>query len=771
MTVPAAGRVADAAPAAAARPAVTLPVERADTAPRESRLMVGGYIGLLTLVAVVTVGWLAVGAVVAVAAYRPEVAAAFTEAAQGGSAWARGVQAAIPRSEPFDQLVPDFAFSLLNLVIAVLLLWLGHRAWFIRLLAIAMIGSAGAFNLQAHAAAVAVQIATGLSMGTLHQILLHGVAGAAYILAMLVFPSSLWRLQPDSGLTRRLLLFAGLGALLVAGFATALLPHTTSCVLLFGFGVPLIGLAVLPRRIRRGPTAGQRTQARLLFSVLAAAFATTVVLGVITLLLVVLDWPGLTVHDPTAGGEHGEPTGLLFWFARLAAAAIAGAVLVASRRTRLWTAERLFSRGLATALLVTLLGGGYVVARAVTMVLLVNWPVAPVAATALPTALVALAALPLYVRVERLVDRLLYGTRPTPYSVLAEVAALSRATSTDAPDLTRMAEAVARGLGATSCSLTVFRAGLRDRTYRWSDTGSPPAAEDLVAVPIRHGEEQIGRIAVDRAAVAGLHAERAHLLADIADSLGVVLQASRFGIELERQLRAAVAHAEEIAVSRRQAVAEMDAERRRIERDLHDGAQHHLVSLSLTLGLVELQVATGDRDQARRQLDQVEEQLGTAEAVLAETATGVSSTALSTHGLYAALTADLAGGPAPVAVDTDDAVAGRRFPAEIEAAVYFCCLEAVNNARKHAPGAPIALRLAETDGRLTFTVRDDGPGFAQDRDPRAAGRGLRNVMTRISAVGGTIAVRSAPGAGTSMEGSVPVPAAPAPAAAGPPATP
>ena len=222
--------------------------------------------------------------------------------------------------------------------------------------------------------------------------------------------------------------------------------------------------------------------------------------------------------------------------------------------------------------------------------------------------------------------------------------------SATAPDLSRVAEAVARGLGSGVCRLTVRRPGLRDRTYTWTDRAPGFGSDDLVEVPVRHGAEQVGVLAVDRQAVSGLHAQRSQLLADIADGLGVVLEASRSGIELERQLRAALAHAEEIAVSRRRTVAEMDGERRRIERDLHDGAQHHLVSLQLTLGLVEHQVATGDLDQAREWLAKLAGQLADAEAVLAATADGVSSLVLAEQGLVAALRAELGAAHPPVGV-------------------------------------------------------------------------------------------------------------------------
>ena len=564
-------------------------------------------VGALFLVSTaVSVGWLLLGAVAAAAQYWPAVGRSVAAADAAGSTWARAIAAAAPASEPLSQAVLDYGFSVLNLVLAVVLLGAGvrrpgMRTWPIRLLAVALVGSAGAFNLQAHAAARAIETATGLVVTELHQVVLHSIACAAYILALLLFPSPSWDGLPGARPARGALAVVGTVTFLLVGLGTALLPHTTSCVLFFGFLVPAVGLVVLPRRVRRGPGPEARTQARLLFSTLVGGFAVAMVLGIVTVLLDVLgETPALTLVDPTAHGAPDAPIALLFWFSRLASAAIAVVVLVATRHDRLWTAERWFSRGLAVLLVMSVGGGGFVVLRAIAVGVL-----GTTGATVAATALIALGLGPLYVRAERVVDRLLYGTRPAPYRVLADITALTRSTlpstgaSATAPDLARVAEAVARGLGAGLCRLTVRRPGLRDRTYEWTDRVAGFGTADLVEVPVRHGAEQVGVLAVDRQAVSGLHAQRSHLLTDIADGLGVVLEASRSGIELERQLRAALAHAEEIAVSRRRTVAEMDGERRRIERDLHDGAQHHLVSLRLTLGLVEHQVATGDLDQAR----------------------------------------------------------------------------------------------------------------------------------------------------------------------------
>jgi signal transduction histidine kinase len=265
-------------------------------------------------------------------------------------------------------------------------------------------------------------------------------------------------------------------------------------------------------------------------------------------------------------------------------------------------------------------------------------------------------------------------------------------------------------------------------------------------------------VAIDRAAVAGADDQRQELLEAIASSLGVVLEAARVSIDLERQLRAALAHAAEIADARRRAVAEADSERRRLERDLHDGVQHHLVSLSMALGLAEFEVGAGRPGEARTRLHQVLGQLETAEAVLARTATGLSAPALGEGGVVAALCAEFEGDP-HIRVDSTG-VTDQRFSPEVEAAVYFCCLEAVNNARKHASGAPVLVRLSTEQERLCLTVRDEGPGWEARAGSGAHGRGLRNMASRIAAVRGGLEVRTSPGQGTSVEGWVPL-AAPA----------
>ncbi|MFI1991597.1 sensor histidine kinase [Actinoplanes sp. NPDC020271] len=386
---------------------------------------------------------------------------------------------------------------------------------------------------------------------------------------------------------------------------------------------------------------------------------------------------------------------------------------------------------LLTVVPVAILGGGL-------FLLLHTMIAAPFAAVA-----VAILVNPASVRAERYAERLLHGRRPSPYTVLAGLGTLT------GTDLAQVPETLGRALGARLCRLTVHRPGLPDRTYAWP---GPASADAVLTLPIVRGGEQLGSITVDRASAAdATDGHRRRLVQDVADGLAAVLAAHRLGIDLERQLRAVRAHAAGIAGSRRRLVAEMDAERRRIERDLHDGAQHHLVSLRLALGLAEHQAGIGRLDDAVTALDRIAARIDDAEAILARTVSGMTSPVLAQRGLVAALRAELGAGVPVEVTGMDD---GRRFPAEPESAVWFCCLEAVGNARKHAPGASIRVTLACTGARLTFGIHDDGPGWDTTAGTGSPGRGMRNVMARVTAAGGLVTVRSAPGEGTRVDGWV-----------------
>jgi signal transduction histidine kinase len=203
----------------------------------------------------------------------------------------------------------------------------------------------------------------------------------------------------------------------------------------------------------------------------------------------------------------------------------------------------------------------------------------------------------------------------------------------------------------------------------------------------------------------------------------------------------------ELATSRARLVEASDEARRRIERDLHDGAQQRLVVAALELSMLDRKLDR-DPEAARAMLGRAREQLATGLSELRDLARGIHPTVLTERGLEAALT-DLAG-RAPVPVELSVAVPGRLDPT-IEAAAYFLVSEALTNVAKYARAETVRVDVAVTDGALEVTVADDGAGGA---DP-AKGSGLRGLVDRVTAVGGRLDVSSPPGQGTRLFGHLP----------------
>jgi signal transduction histidine kinase len=198
-------------------------------------------------------------------------------------------------------------------------------------------------------------------------------------------------------------------------------------------------------------------------------------------------------------------------------------------------------------------------------------------------------------------------------------------------------------------------------------------------------------------------------------------------------------------------VVAADAERRRIECDLHDGAQQRLVALAVKLRLARRMV-DGDLDQARGMLDELRDEVKDAVEELRSLAHGIYPPLLLDQGLAAALGSAAQRATIPTRVEAGPI---GRYPGDVEAAAYFCCLEALQNAMKHAgPEATAVIRAWEEDGALRFEVADDGAGF--DPAARAGGVGFVNMADRLGAIGGSLRVESTPGGGTRVLGVLPI---------------
>ncbi|WP_083420105.1 GAF domain-containing sensor histidine kinase [Pseudofrankia sp. BMG5.36] len=273
----------------------------------------------------------------------------------------------------------------------------------------------------------------------------------------------------------------------------------------------------------------------------------------------------------------------------------------------------------------------------------------------------------------------------------------------------------------------------------------------LRVVPARASGALLGLLVVERWVDDPRFSEAEdRLLAELGTRLGAVLHNRQLDANLREALVDLRRANDELRVSRARLVAAADAERRRIERDLHDGAQQQLVSLAIGLRLVR-DLVTEDTEAAEELIGEMAEQVTAAISEVRNLAQGIYPPLLRSSGLTEALRAAASRSPLGVRLVTDGV--GRHGP-DVEAAVYFCCLEALQNAAKHAPGSQVEIALTEREDALAFSVADDGPGFDPRRRP--AGQGLTNMRDRIGAIGGSLVIGSAPGEGVRLGAVVPL---------------
>ncbi len=288
------------------------------------------------------------------------------------------------------------------------------------------------------------------------------------------------------------------------------------------------------------------------------------------------------------------------------------------------------------------------------------------------------------------------------------------------------------------------------------DTAAPqthdrPGGEDLRVVPLAHLGTLLGLLVV-RCPVErdGFDEDTEALLVDLARQLGLALH----NVGLDSALQASLTELEqrnaELQASRLRIVTASDESRRAIERNLHDGAQQHLVALAIKLG-VAAELVDDNPEALRGLLTDLRSDVSATIDELRGLAHGIYPPLLRERGLGEALRA--AAMRSPLTCRVNDALPGR-LAAEVEAAAYFCCLEALQNAAKHAGAdAVLEVRLRCEDGELCFEASDDGLGFESGS---VAGHGFQNMTDRLGALGGSLEVVSALGAGTCVRGRIPI---------------
>lgn len=269
--------------------------------------------------------------------------------------------------------------------------------------------------------------------------------------------------------------------------------------------------------------------------------------------------------------------------------------------------------------------------------------------------------------------------------------------------------------------------------------------------PVSVSGRLLGVIVIERSRRGdALAADADVTLEELAREVGAGLNKQRLDAALRESLEQLRQQADELQASRGRIVAAADAERRRIERDLHDGAQQYLVAIAVKARLIQRLAHTDPAGGLALTQDLVHD-VESALDELRTLAQGIYPPLLSSAGLVEALAA--ACRRVPLLVHLEAEHMGRYQP-ELEAVVYYCCLEALQNASKHAgDGTSATVRLWEEGGALCFEVDDDGAGF--DIENKTSGTGLTNMSDRLGAVGGTLLVESSPGVGTRVHGTVP----------------
>ena len=367
--------------------------------------------------------------------------------------------------------------------------------------------------------------------------------------------------------------------------------------------------------------------------------------------------------------------------------------------------------------------------------------------SAIAAAIIALAFQPARRWAQRLANRFVYGRRSTPYEVLSQLSSrFANAYSLD-DALPRLAHLSADAVGAERATVWLRADGTLRPTASWPTDGAiaplPMQGQGLpsfgpreTGFAVRHQGDLLGAVSVVMPANEPLGPAQRKLLEDVAAQTGLVLR----NVGLLEDLRA----------SRRRLVAAQDEERRRLERNIHDGAQQQLVALSVQLRLVE-QLVDRDATKAHEMLQQLQRTTSDALEDLRDLARGIYPPLLADQGLPAALEAQARKSGLPITLAPDGVV---RYDQDVEAAVYFCVLEALQNVAKYARATAITVALHDADRRLLFEVNDDGVGF--DLAHAMGGMGLRSMSDRVEAVGGSLEVTSTPGRGTTVVGTIPL---------------
>ena len=455
----------------------------------------------------------------------------------------------------------------------------------------------------------------------------------------------------------------------------------------------------------------------------------------------------------------GSVEGDLEWVWAVAFSLIPVGAAVAVLKYRLYDIDIVISRGLVGAALAAFITGVYVAIVVGVGSLFGRGDDADPVLSVVAVSVVAVAFQPIRRFLRRRVDRLVFGARATPYEVLAGFA---RATTTTGPagdPLPEVAQLLAAGTGAARVTIWLRVNDELRPAATWpadaepaepgepADSGGPGDALEARAdhrTEVFHGGELLGAISISKGRGDAVTPADDQLLSDVAAGLGLVLRNRRLVAELADRVDA-------LAASRQRIVSTQDEVRRKFGRDLRAGAEDRLQDCLTRLRLLATEAVAGGASRTASLLDQIGTDTQATITALQDFAGGVYPPVLEAEGLATALRAATRTAAVPVVVHAPAAV---RYPREVEAAVYFSVLEALQNAAKYAQASSATVRLVDNGTTLSFEVTDDGIGF--DPDTVIRGAGLANINDRLDALGGTVSLHSSIGHGTTLRGEVPL---------------
>jgi signal transduction histidine kinase len=504
----------------------------------------------------------------------------------------------------------------------------------------------------------------------------------------------------------------------------------------FAQGLFILGVVLLVLRYRRSVDDVRRRIRWLILPAILAAFAGIADLVAWTLYLEPHESPGVAAEIVLTA----------LWISALIAVPVA--IAIALTRPSLLDVDAVLRRSLTYGVLWTLIAGAYLGAAAGLGLAAGNR--LPVGVAIVLTVVATLLFQPARRRLEATADRWVFGERLGRYEALHELGRTMESSFDTADLLPRLAATVRRGLRLDWVHVVVD--GGTTNSELTAQAGAVPTEPRVATliVPVVHDGETLGRIECGAPTGRGLGPDDEDLVREIARQAGLGLRTIHLTHALAENVADLQRRSVELAESRGRLVRAQEAERRRIERDLHDGVQQDVVALIGRVGLARRHLAR-DPAIAGPMLAEVQDELGRILSLLREISRGIHPTVLADRGLVEAVEAQAARSPVPVTVNADARLRGARFPEEVESAAYFIVSESLTNVLKHAEATSARVRLTRHDGDLRVEVSDDGRGFDPSADDAG---GLRNLAERLEALGGRLTVTSAAGSGTIITGEI-----------------